>query len=78
MKGLLLQISEKKRGLLETSTGQKNPEEMKMLLDTYDLPKLNQDALSRASSTLIHEDEALMKVSQQGKWALDGSTAEFS
>ena len=54
------------------------PEEMKMLLDTYNLPKLNQEALSRASSTLIHEGEALMKVSQQEKWALDGSTAEFS
>lgn len=51
---------------------------MKMLLDTYDLPKLNQEALSRANSTLIHEGETLMKVSQQGKWALDGSTAEFS
>lgn len=78
MKGLLLQISEKKRGLLETSTSQKNLEEMKTLLDTYDLPKLNQEALSRARSTLIHGGEALMKVSQEGKRVLDGSTAEFS
>lgn len=78
MKGLLLQISEKRRGLLETSPSQKNLEEVKMLLDTYDLPKLNQEALSRARSTLIHGGEALMKVSQEGKRALDGSTAEFS
>lgn len=67
MKGFLLQISEKKRGLLQTSIGQKNLEEMKMLLDTYDLPKLNQEALSRARSTLIHGGETLMKVSQEGK-----------
>lgn len=77
MNRLLLQISEKRRGFFDPSTNQKNVEEMKNFLDTYDFPKLNQEALSRVRSTQVHEGKVVMKVSQPGMSGLTGFTAEF-